>query len=42
MHAGTESEFAIHLTKTGMCGMISGLARVVQRLVAHLIAADET
>lgn len=42
IHAGTESGFDIHLTRTGICGVRSGLARVVQRAVAHLIAADDT
>lgn len=42
IHAGTESGFDIHLTRTGICGTRSGLARVVQREVAHLIAADDT
>ena len=42
MHAGTESGFAMHFTRTGIWGTRSGLASVAQREVAHLIAADET
>jgi hypothetical protein len=42
MHAGTESGFDMHFTRAGMWGTRSGLARVVQRDVAHFIAAVET
>lgn len=42
MQAGTESGLDIHLTRAGMWGARSALASVVQRDVAHLIAAEET
>lgn len=42
MHAGTESGLAMHWTSTGICGVRSGLARVVHSDVAHFMAAEET
>lgn len=42
MHAGTDSGFAMHLTRVGIWGMISAFSNVPHRVVAHLIAADET
>jgi len=42
MQAGTDSGLAMHLTRTGIWGTKSGLARVVQRDLAVLTAADET
>ena len=42
MHAGTDSGFAMHLTSVGICGIISAFSNVAHRVVAHLIAADDT
>jgi hypothetical protein len=42
MQAGTESGFDMHFTRAGIWGTRSGLARVVQRDVAHFMAAFET
>lgn len=42
MQAGTLSGFDMHLTRDGICGVKSALARLVQRAVAHLMAADDT
>ena len=42
MHAGTDSGFAMHLTSVGIWGMISAFSNVAHRVVAHLIAADDT
>ena len=42
IQAGTESGLAMHFTRTGMWGATSGLASVVHRDMAHLIAAEET
>lgn len=42
IHAGTESGFAIHLTRDGICGAKSGFARVPHNSVAHLMAAEDT
>ena len=42
MHAGTDSGFAIHLTRVGIWGIISAFSNVAHRVVAHLIAADDT
>lgn len=42
MQAGTASGSDMHLTSTGIWGAKSGLASVVHRDVAHLIAAVET
>jgi hypothetical protein len=42
MHAGTDSGFAMHLTRVGMWGMISAFSNVVHSVVAHLVAADDT
>jgi len=42
MHAGTDSGFAIHLTSVGIWGMISAFSNVAHRVVAHLIAAEDT
>lgn len=42
MHAGTESGFAIHLTRVGIWGIISAFSKVVHSVVAHLLAAVDT
>ena len=42
MHAGTDSGFAMHLTRVGIWGIISAFSNVVHRVVAHLVAADDT
>ena len=42
MHAGTDSGFAMHLTRVGIWGIISAFSNVAHRVVAHLIAADDT
>jgi len=42
MHAGTDSGFAMHLTRVGIWGMISAFSNVVHKVVAHLVAADDT
>lgn len=42
MQAATESGSDIHLTSTGIWGIRSGFARVVQSAVAHFMAAEET
>jgi len=42
MHAGTDSGFAMHLTRVGIWGIISAFSNVAHRVVAHLMAADDT
>lgn len=42
MHAGTDSGFAMHLTRVGIWGIISAFSNVAHMFVAHLIAADDT
>lgn len=42
IHVGTESGFAMHLTRVGMWGIISAFSNVAHNVVAHLIAADDT
>lgn len=42
MQAGTDSELAMHLTRVGIWGIISAFSNVVHRVVAHLLAADDT
>lgn len=42
MQAGTDSELAMHLTRVGIWGIISAFSNVVHKVVAHLLAADDT